>query len=120
MFDKISANSQLHDLSLRYCANCLKKFFPRADQINSDVVRFFVPTLDALSRNHFAYIELSKEMVEAIYRIEDHFSIDLSEIAEVLHVEIGDLPSDERKEEIESFYAYSPEINFHFINQINV
>ncbi|MDR3504374.1 MAG: hypothetical protein P4L79_17540 [Legionella sp.] len=115
MFDNISASP--HDISLRFCATCLKKFCPKTD---SDTVRFFVPTLDSLFRNHFAYIELSKEMVDLIYQIEDHFSVDLSEIAEVLHVEIGDLPSGERKEEIESFYAYSPEINFRFTNQIQV
>jgi hypothetical protein len=115
MFDKISANS--HDISLRFCANCLKKFCPQTD---ADTARFFVPTVDALFRNHFAYIELSKKMVDAIYQIEEHFSLDLSEIAEVLHVEIGDLPSSERAEEIKSFYSYSPEINFHFTNEIKV
>lgn len=73
-------------------------------------MRFFVPTLDALFRNHFAYIELSKEMIDIIYHNEDHFSVDLSEIAEVLHVGIGDLPSCERKEEIESFYSHSTDV----------
>lgn len=120
MSEKNSLSSSLQDISLRFCANCLKKFCPKPEQINSDIVRFFVPTLDALFRNHFAYIELSKKMVEIIYQIEEHFSVDLSEIAEVLHVEIGDFPSGERKEEIKSFYAYSTEINFHFTNPINV
>ncbi|WP_133137474.1 hypothetical protein [Legionella rowbothamii] len=115
MFDKISASS--HDISLRFCADCLKKFCP---QTESDTVRFFVPTVDALFRNHFAYIELSKKMVDIIYKIEEHFSVDLSEIAKVLHVELGDLPSREREEEIESFYSYSPESNFHFIREIKV
>lgn len=113
MFDKTSVTS--HDISLRFCANCLKKFCPQTD---SDLVRFFVPSFDALFRNHFAYIELSREMVDAIYQIEEHFSVDLAEIAEILHVEIGDLPSSERQEEIEAFYSYSPEINFHFIPRV--
>ncbi|MFJ1269323.1 hypothetical protein ACD661_12215 [Legionella lytica] len=113
MFDKMSANS--HAISLRFCANCLKKFCP---QTGSDSVRFFVPSFDALFRNHFAYIELSKEMVDAIYKIEEHFSVDLAEIAEILHVEVGDLPSYERQEEIKAFYSYSSEINFHFINPV--
>ncbi|KTC89552.1 Uncharacterised protein [Fluoribacter dumoffii] len=106
MFDEMSTSLQSHDISLRFCAKCLKKFCPSTEQVNSDMVRFFVPTLDALFRNHFAYIELPKKMVDIIYHIEEHSSIDLSEIARVLHVELGDLPSSERKEEIKSFYSY--------------
>lgn len=120
MSEKNSSSSPLHDISLRFCANCLKKFCPRPEHINSDTVRFFVPTFDALFRNHFAYIELSKKMVDIIYHIEEHFSVDLSEIAKVLHVEIGDYLSSERKEEIASFYSYSTEINFHFTNPVKV
>ena len=116
MFDKTSAGSQLYDISLRFCIKCLKKFCPQTEQINSDTVRFFVPTLDALFRNHFAYIELPRKMVDVIYHIEDHSSVDLSEIAKVLHVELGDVPSYEREEEIKSFYSYSTESHFHFIN----
>ncbi|KTC82718.1 hypothetical protein [Legionella cincinnatiensis] len=104
MSDEISASTNLHDISLNFCANCLKKFCSKVEQINFDKVRFFVPTLDVLFRNHFAYIEVSKEIVDIIYRIEDHVTVDLSEIAEVLHIEMGDLPSYERKEEIKSFY----------------
>ncbi|KTD53256.1 hypothetical protein Lsan_3666 [Legionella santicrucis] len=120
MFDKISTSSQSHDISLRFCAKCLKKFCPDTEQINSDTVRFIVPTLDALFRNHFAYIELPKKMVDVIYHIEEHTSVDLSEIAEVLHVELGDLPSCEREEEIKSFYSYSTESNFHFTKQLKI
>lgn len=118
MFEKISEGSQLHDVSLRFCVSCLKKFCPQKEQINSGAVRFFVPTVDSFSRNHFAYMELPQKIVDIIYHTDEHFSVDLSEIAEVLHVEIGDLPSDKRKEEIKSFYSYSTEINVHFANQI--
>ncbi|WP_242602285.1 hypothetical protein [Legionella steigerwaltii] len=75
-----------------------------------------MPTFDGLFRNHFAYIELPKKVLDVIYHIEEPSSVDLSEIAEVLHVEIGDLPSSERAEEIKSFYSYSTETNFHFTN----
>ncbi len=113
----VKTSARPEEISLRFCAKCLKKFCPQTD---SATVRFFVPTLDALFRNHFAYIELSKEMVDAIYSIEEHYSVDLSNIAEVLHVELGDLPSEEREEEIKSFYSYTSELNFHFTNPINV
>ncbi|KTD59054.1 hypothetical protein [Legionella shakespearei] len=120
MFNKMSTDFQLYDISLRFCANCLKKFCPQTKQMHSDSVRFFVPTIDSLFRNHFAYIELSKSIVDSIYLIEEHFSVDLSEIAEILHVEMGDLPSDERKEEIEAFFSYATESNFHFTDQMMV
>lgn len=118
MLEKISESSQQHDVSLRFCVSCLKKFCPKTAQISSGTVRFFVPTVDAFSRNHFAYIELPQKIVDIIYHTEEHFSVDLTEIAEVLHVEIGDLPSATRKEEIKSFYSYSAEINVHFAHQI--
>jgi hypothetical protein len=114
MFNTMSANVHSHDISLRFCANCLKKFCPQTKKVNSETVRFFVPTIDSLFRNHFAYIELSRSIVDSIYHIEEHFSLDLSEIAEVLHVEMGDLPSDERKKEIELFFSYAAESNFYF------
>lgn len=114
MLNQMSTHSQAHDVSLRFCANCLKKFCPQTQQIKSNTVRFFVPTIDSLFRNHFAYIGLSRNVVDSLYHIEEHFSVDLSEIAEVLHVEMGDLPSDERKKEIELFFSYSAENNFYF------
>ncbi|KTD59624.1 hypothetical protein Lsai_0535 [Legionella sainthelensi] len=120
MFDELSTSSQPYDISLRFCAKCLKKFCPDTEQINSDTVKFFVPTLDGLFRNHFAYIELPKKMVDKIFHIEEHTSVDLSEIAKVLHVELGDLPSCEREKEIKSFYSYSSEINFHFAEQLKI
>ncbi|VEH30125.1 Uncharacterised protein [Legionella sainthelensi] len=67
MFDELSTSSQPYDISLRFCAKCLKKFCPDTEQINSDTVKFFVPTLDGLFRNHFAYIELPKKMVDKIF-----------------------------------------------------
>ena len=101
---RIGTNTPLEDISLRYCSCCLKKFCPRPEKVRSKTARFFVPTIDVFHRSHFAYVEVPKKLIEALYDRQDKFSIDLGKVANVLHIEIGDCPSPEREEEIVSFY----------------
>ena len=100
----VHTTSPLADISLRFCSCCLKKFCPRPDKIKGSKARFFVPTIDALFREHFAYIEAPKSLIEFIYEREEKCSLDLLDRAKVLHVEKGSFPDEERAEEIVSFY----------------
>ncbi len=104
---EFQASIDTNNFPLIYCSKCFKKYCPRLIDEESLVARFFVPTLDSLYRNHFAYVELSRKMVDIIYSINDRFSIDLSEIGRVLHIEIGEMPTNARKEEVEFFYSFN-------------
>ncbi len=114
----VNTNTPLQDLSLRFCSCCLKQFCPKPEQFQSETVRFFVPTIDALSREHFAYIEASKKFIESLYGNGDKLSLNLAEHTQILHIEIGTFPSLEREQEIISFYNSAQSITAQAYNQL--
>lgn len=93
------------DVSLRFCSCCLRKLCPDLKSTPSDTLRFFVPTIDSLSRNYFAYIAIKKTVLSTICDSEDTYSINLEEIADILHLQQGDFPSMDQRKEIEDFYT---------------
>lgn len=103
----VHSSSPLSDISLRFCSCCLKKFCPRPETIEGNSVRFFVPTIDVLFREHFAYVQVPRRLVDFLYENEETCSVNLSEVAHILHVEKGAYPSAERVDEIISFYDWA-------------
>ncbi len=100
------------DVSLRFCSCCLKKLCPDLTADNEDTLRFFVPTIDSLFRNHFAYIAVKKNILREICNSEETYSINLEEIADILHLEQGDFPTPEQRKEIEAFYTAISDHNY--------
>ena len=70
------------EIALRFCSCCLKKFAPDPSVMDTSIIRFFVPTIDVLYRHHFAYIEISRERLKAIYQSREPLSINLEEVAD--------------------------------------
>ncbi|MEM6780820.1 MAG: hypothetical protein AAF569_03055 [Pseudomonadota bacterium] len=118
MIHRVNTNIPVEELSLRYCSCCFKKFCPRPELIESETVRFFVPTIDSLCRDHFAYIEMPRQLVDELYNRKEKFHINLNEVAKILHIEIGDLPSIEREQEITSFFGVVSDFNAYTSNRL--
>lgn len=114
----VNTNSHKTEVSLRYCSCCLKKFCPNPAKTDGNNIRFFVPTIDSLFRSHFAYVEISRKLLDAIYNSEEKFSVDLGKVANVLHIEMGDCPSEEREQEIVSFYGFSEHLTGETYNRL--
>lgn len=91
---------------LRYCSCCLKKFVPNPADVRSDRIKTFVPTIDEYARPHFAYVELPRSVVVEVYTSPHKMSLDLNLVGHILHIEIGDMPSQERAIEIIDFYSH--------------
>lgn len=95
------------DVSFSFCTGCLLKFCSHLSFGNSsDKIRFFVPTIDYLMREHFIYLEINQTTLTKLLQREDPISVDISKIAQILHVQRGEWPSTQDRETIEQIYQY--------------
>ncbi len=95
------------DVSFRFCTGCLLKFCSHLSYSNTNqAVRFFVPTIDYLMREHFIYLEIEQPILTKLLQREDPISIDLKNIAKILHVQKGEWPSTQDREAIEHIYQH--------------
>ena len=92
------------DVSLSYCVNCLKKFIPDFNEETQDSLYFFTPTIDMYGRNHFIYVCMSAPNARHVFAGAAGNVIQLSDYANILHVEEGGWPDAERQKEIRDFY----------------
>lgn len=95
-------------ISFRFCTGCLLKFCSHLSYSNApDKVRFFVPTIDHLMREHFIYLEIKQSVLTQLLQKDEPISVDLSEFAEILHIQRGEWPSTQDQETIEEIYNHT-------------
>lgn len=95
------------DVSFRFCTGCLLKFCSHLSYSNAnEAVRFFVPTIDHLMREHFIYLEIKQTILTKLLQRDDPISVDLSEIAQILHIQRGEWPTSQDRETIEQIYQH--------------
>ena len=115
---RVNTNMPLQDIGLRFCSCCLMTFCPKPENLQSETVRFFVPTIDVLHRYHFAYVEVPYKFAKLLHSHKEKFSVDLYGVANVLHLEMGDFPTPEREQEIISFYDLPLDITYQSYNRL--
>lgn len=92
------------DIAMNYCVNCLRKFCPDMCSPRDSRVYFFIPVTDSLDRPFHAYIGMRAHDLRRIFADPTPRAIDLSEHAQILHIEEGYWPTEERQEEIRAFH----------------
>lgn len=106
----VKTNVCLGDVSLRFCSCCLKKFSPHPSELTQDRVYMFLPTIDVYNRAHFAYVEVPVSVIERAHYTDQKVSFNLAEVGNVLHLEMGEAPTEMRAKEIIDFYNAANDI----------
>ncbi|PCI57012.1 MAG: hypothetical protein COB36_01720 [Alphaproteobacteria bacterium] len=58
-------------------------------------------------RDHFIYLEIKQSVLSQLLQRETPISVDLSEFAEILHIQRGEWPSAQDQETIEQIYNHT-------------
>ncbi len=94
------------DIAYRFCTHCLSNFCSNVSQ-TQEKVRVFLPTIDDLMRDHFMYVEFENNVLQNLLNDQQAKNIDISEYAEILHIQQGHFPTQEDQDVISEIYQYT-------------